>query len=109
MYSWSSDYQKLTREKNLRFDKDAIRKKTDEIAEALKVDGIKKEMDEIIDTITDYEKANFLSVMTKCPAYLKRVGEIDDMPGLILSSKSWLNLAKFIPNIFFRMIFLTGS
>ncbi len=83
-------------------DKDTIRKKTDEIAEALKVDGIKKEMGKIIEAITDYEKANFLSVMTKYPAYLKRVGNIDGMPGLDIVEQELVKLSETYSEHFFQ-------
>ncbi|MGI2029359.1 hypothetical protein [Endozoicomonas acroporae] len=83
-------------------DKDAIGKKIDKIAEALKVDGIKKEIGKIIDVITDYEKANFLSVMTKCPAYLKRVGDIDGMPGLDIIEQELVRLSETYSEHFFQ-------
>ena len=84
-------------------DKDEIRKKIDEIAEALKVDGINKEMGEITDAITNYETANFFSTMIKCPAYLKRMVEIDGdgMPGLDIVEQKLVKLSEIYSKHFF--------
>ncbi|WP_257296635.1 hypothetical protein [Endozoicomonas sp. YOMI1] len=82
-------------------DKDEIRKKIDEIAEALKVDGIKKEMEEIIGAITNYEKANFVSTMINCPAYLKRKAEIDGMPDLNIVEQELVKLREVYSKHFF--------
>ncbi|MBO9484100.1 hypothetical protein [Salinisphaera sp. G21_0] len=66
------------------------------------MDGIKKEMGKIIDAITDYERANFLSVMTKCPAYLKRVGDIHGMPSLDIVEQELVKLSEIYSRHFFQ-------
>ncbi|WP_257294326.1 hypothetical protein [Endozoicomonas sp. YOMI1] len=90
-------------------DKDEIRKKIDEITEVLKVDNIKKEISEIIDVITNYEKANAFSTIIKRLKDRKRMAGAEDMPELDRVVQALVKLSESYAGQFFLNDFFDRS
>ncbi|WP_257265577.1 hypothetical protein [Endozoicomonas sp. ONNA2] len=90
-------------------DKVEIRNRIDEITEALKSDGIKKEIDNTIDVITNYEKANAFSTTMKLLKDPRRMAGAEDMPELDMAVQALVKLSERYAGQFFLNDFFDRS